>query len=144
MDIAKAISKFVVQMLNVAQCFDEGTVIAAYDSNIEPTNIDKGVVSVKISELEIGEHNASVNDAGEVVVTNDRTVKANIKITFFVPYRAGSIKAYSMFDKAANSILPYSGSLKFLKAKCGEAQYRRENEALVVESVFTAQMNISL
>lgn len=137
MILATNIAAQVVVFLRMQQSLDGSTIVLAYDSGTNPEPVENGVVSVGIKKLSISATNEATISGGEVIPTTDRNFTVELSIKFFVPYIGGSTVGYNLFDKVYTALLfSYPGN-KVTVATCGEAEYQRETEAIVIESVVT-------
>lgn len=143
MVLASNIVSAVISFLTSVEALQGKTIVAAYDSDINPVPLNDGIVSVGINLIEIGETKTITSTSGEITPTTDRNDTVKLKISFFVPYASGCAVAYDLFDKVYTALLFSFSQMKVVKAQCGDVQYNRETQALVCESTITLSGTVS-
>lgn len=127
----------IVDRLSNSSALSKFTVVPAYSSNINPKAFSNGTISVGLSSLEI--------DNGEDSVSLSRKpYTAKVKLTFYYPYAKGIFKVNEMFDKAYSTLLFSQTPLNIPKVECEAPKFKRELDAIIVESEFTLKGNTSL
>lgn len=136
MNKMQTIVEDIVDRLSNAKNMGPFLVVPAFSSNINPKTLINGTVSVSISELEIENRN-------EASTSLTRPYTAKIKLTFYYPYSGGIFKINEMFDCAYTTLLFSTARLNVKSVKCDGPEFKRELDAIMLDSVFTLQGNIS-
>lgn len=132
----------VVTNLSANTDFDDLTFVEAYENEIKPTPISKPIVAVSVKGCEIGEKLTETLDTGEITKTENREMLTTLSVDIYLPYSMGGSAGHKIFDRIATYFL-FVKDLDTAKAVCGNTDYDKSCEAIVLRSYFVFRHTIS-
>lgn len=132
----------IVTSLSENSSFSDLTFVVAYESEIKPTPIEKPIVAVSVKGCEIGERLTETLDTGEITTTKSREMLTTLSVDIYLPYSMGGIKGHKIFDRIATYFL-FTKLLDITKAECGNTDYDKSSEALILKTQFVFKHIIS-
>lgn len=125
----------IVKTISANQDFSDLTFVVAYENEIKPTPIDKPIVALSVKGCEIGERLTQTLDTGEIKNTEDRQMLTTLSVDIYLPYSMGGSAGHKIFDRIATYFL-FVKDLDATKATCGNTDYDKNCEALVLKTQF--------
>lgn len=118
------------------------TFVVAYENEIKPTPLTKPIVALSVKKCEIGDLLTETLDTGEIIKTSSRPVKTAVSIDIYMPYSKGGSEGHRLFDKIATFLL-FTKKHNISKVICGDADYDKSCQAIVVRSTFVFDKTVS-
>lgn len=125
----------IVKTMSANQDFSDLTFVVAYENEIKPTPIDKPIVALSVKGCEIGERLTETLDTGEIKNTENRQMLTTLSVDIYLPYSKGGSAGHKIFDRIATYFL-FVKDLDAAKATCGNTDYDKNSEALVLKTQF--------
>ncbi len=135
MVIMQTIVEDIVDRLSNAHNIGDLLIVPAFSGNINPKTLTRGTISVGVSELEIGNQD-------ETVASFKRPYTAKIKLSFYYPYSGGIFKMQEMIDLAYTILLFSKARLDIKNVRCGAPRFKRELDAIIIDSEFVLEGDI--
>lgn len=114
----------------------------AYENDIKPTPLTKPIAALSVKRCEIGDLLTETLDTGEIKITNSRPVETTISIDIYMPYSKGGNEGHKLFDKIATFLL-FTKKHNISKVICGNADYDKNCQAIVLRSTFVFDNTVS-
>lgn len=116
--------------------------VVAYENEIKPTPLTKPIAALSVKRCEIGDLLTETRDNGEIVTTASRPVQTTVSIDIYMPYSKGGSEGHKLFDKIATFIL-FTKKYAVSKVICGDADYDKSCQAIVLRSTFVFDNTVS-
>lgn len=116
--------------------------VVAYENEIKPTPLTKPIAALSVKRCEIGDLLTETRDNGEIVTTASRPVQTTVSIDIYMPYSKGGSEGHKLFDKIATFIL-FTKKHAVSKVICGDADYDKSCQAIVLRSTFVFDNTVS-
>ena len=142
MTVNGSIAEGIVKTLSQTSDFSDLTFVLAYKNEIKPTPISKPIVAISVKGCEIGERLTETLDNGETKETEVRNLLTTLSVDIFLPYSKGGNAGHKIFDRIATHFL-FVKDLNIIKAVCGNADYDKSCEALIIRSHFVFKQTVS-
>lgn len=142
MIINGSMAEGVVTTLSTNTDFEDITFVEAYENEIKPTPISKPIVAISVKGCEIGERLTETLDTGEITETESREMLTTLSVDIYLPYSMGGSAGHKIFDRIATYFL-FVKDLDTAKAVCGNTEYDKSCEAIVLRSYFVFKHTIS-
>lgn len=114
----------------------------AYENEIKPTPLEKPIVAICASGTKIGERKTKTANDGSITLTNERDQTLDIKLGFYLPYSAGAVGCYDLFDTVIQKVFT-SYNILIESVACGEVNYVRDTGGLVLECTVTLKRTVT-
>lgn len=132
----------VVTTLSANTEFDDLTFVVAYENEIKPTPVSKPIVAISVKGCEIGDRLTKTLDTGEITETESREMLTTLSVDIYLPYSKGGSAGHKIFDRIATYFL-FVKDLDTAKAVCGNTDYDKSCEAIVLRTYFVFKHTIS-
>lgn len=132
----------VVKTLSANTDFNDLTFVVAYENEIKPTPISKPIVAISVKGCEIGDKLTETLDTGEIKETERREMLTTLSVDIYLPYSKGGSAGHKIFDRIATYFL-FVKDLDTAKAVCGNTDYDKSCEAIILRSYFVFKHTIS-
>lgn len=116
--------------------------VEAYENDIKPTPLTKPIAALSVKRCEIGDLLTVTLDTGEIRTTNSRPVETTVSIDIYMPYSMGGSEGHRLFDKIATFLL-FTKKHDISKVVCGNADYDKNCQAIVLRSTFVFDNTVS-
>ena len=119
------------------------TIVSAFDEDIKPMPINKGIVSVGIYSMYLGEASDGVEDITQRPVKN-RDFTARMMIRIHAPYYMGEKAIYRLLDRVITALVDETkNKYKISNIYIYTPKYLRFTESMQLNSAFTIHGKIS-
>ena len=115
--------------------FSDIAFVVAYENEIKPTPLTNPIAALSVKKCEIGERLTDTLDTGEIKTATARPVKTTVSIDIYMPYSKGGSEGHKLFDKIATYLL-FLKKHNVSKVVCGDADYDKSCQAIVLRSTF--------
>lgn len=132
----------IVSTLSANSDFDDLTFVVAYENEIKPTPVSKPIVAISVKGCEIGDRLTKTLDTGEITETESREMLTTLSVDIYLPYSKGGSAGHKIFDRIATYFL-FVKDLDTAKAVCGNTDYDKSCEAIVLRTYFVFKHTIS-
>ena len=136
MTINGTLAQNTVNTLSAETGFSDIDFVVAYENEIKPTPLTKPIAALSVKSCEIGDKLTKTLDTGEIVVTNSRKMNTVLSIDIYLPYSMGGSEGHKIFDRLATYFL-FTGSYTVTQIVCGDADYDKDCQAIIVRTKFT-------
>ncbi|MCH5192269.1 MAG: hypothetical protein J1F23_08915 [Oscillospiraceae bacterium] len=135
------IDQLIIELMAGAQ-FKDVSFVVAYENEIKPTPLTKPITALSIKKCEIGDLLTETLDTGEIITTSSRPVKTTVSIDIYMPYSMGGMEGHKLFDKISTFLL-FTKKHNISKVICGDADYDKSCQAIVLRSTFVFDNTVS-
>ncbi len=142
MTVNGSIAEGIAKTLSLTTDFNDLTFVVAYKNEIKPTPVSKPIIAISVKGCEIGERLTETLDTGEIKETEVRNLLTTLSVDIYLPYSMGGNAGHKIFDRIATHFL-FVKDLNVTKAVCGNADYDKSCEALVIRSYFIFKQTVS-
>ncbi len=135
MTINGQLAENLVEIFSSNSSFTDLTFVMAYENEIKPTPVSKPIVAISVKGCKIGEKLTETLDTGEITETKKREMLSTISVDIYLPYSMGGCEGHKIFDRIATFLI-FTSQMKITTASCGEADYDKSCEAIVLKTQF--------
>lgn len=142
MTVSTSLVKTLATNFPIMPAFSDISFVVAYENEIKPTPVSKPIVAFSIKGCEIGERLTETLETGAIVVQKSREMLTTLSVDIYLPYSMGGNEGHSIFERIATQLL-FVRNYDITKVTCGDADYDKSCEAIVVRSKFVFKSVIS-
>lgn len=131
-----------LKMLSESENLSDITFLLAHENEIKPTPINGPIVAVSVKKCNIGDKLKKVIDSGEIVTTESRYADVTLSVDIYLPYSMGGVSGHKIFDRIATCLI-FEKKANISEAYCGDSDYDKAAQAIVLRSTFTYRITVN-